>query len=28
MIPLHDYFYTFLDLCQHGVSIASEFGFA
>ena len=28
MVPLHDNFHAFLDLCQHGVWIASELGFA
>jgi len=28
MVPLNDYFHAFLDLCQHGVWIASEIGFA
>jgi len=28
MVSLHHYFHAFLDLGQHGVRIASEFGFA
>ena len=28
MVSLNDYFHTLLDLCQHGVRIASELRFA